>query len=212
MEECRHEDLIDDYLFNRLNHEKKQEFEEHLFNCPHCFEQVQQKTELISVIKDHADSIFKDMRITEKTKNPVQQKIIGFLSPKPLISAAVTAALVLIVVFGILPHKANKTQEFILNNDTVRGSSITLISKAVPSEFRWEAIGKDVEYKVSVYNDELIWEKSTTKNSISLPDEIKSRMTPGKSYFWQVKAFSPQGRLITESSKVQFTWQKKDHP
>jgi hypothetical protein len=193
-----------------MSKEKKEEFEEHFFNCPQCFEQIKEKNELISVIKDNADSIFKDIRIEEESKNKVKAKIFGFLSPKPLISAAVTAALILIIVFGIVPNFTNKTPEFIVSDNAIRGSSITLISEAIPSEFRWEDLGNNIEYKVFIYNKELLWEKSTRNNSISLPEEIKTKMIPGKSYSWQVKAFSPEGTLISSSSKVQFTWQKNN--
>jgi len=210
MKKCRYEDLIDDYLFNRLSQEKKEEFEEHFFNCPRCFEQIKEKNELISVIKDNADSIFKDMRIIEDSTNNARDKILGFLSPKPLISAAVTAALVLIIVFAVIPNVTKGPPDFVVSDDAIRGGSITLISEAIPSEFRWENLGNDIEYKVFIYNDELLWEKSTQENTISLPDEIKTKMVPGKSYFWQVKAFSPEGTLISSSSKVQFTWRENN--
>jgi hypothetical protein len=210
MKKCSYEDLIDDYLFNRLSQEKKEEFEENFFNCPQCFEQIKEKNELISVIKDNADSIFKDIRIEEESKSNARDKILGFLSPKPLISAAVTAALVLIIVFAVIPNATKGPPDFVVSDDGIRGSSITLISEAIPSEFRWENLGNDIEYKVFIYNDELLWEKSTQENTISLPDEIKTKMVPGKSYFWQVKAFSPEGTLISSSSKVQFTWRENN--
>ena len=210
MRKCRYENLIDDYLFGRLSKEKREEFEEHLFNCPHCFEQTKERNELILVVKDKADSIFKDIRIEEESKSGAREKIFGFLSPKPLISAAATAALVLIIVFGIIPNVTHNTPEFIVSDDAVRGGSITLISEAIPSEFKWEALGEDIEYKVFIYNDELLWEKRTKNNYISLPEKIKARMTPGKSYSWQVKAFSSQERLISDSIKVQFTWQNNN--
>jgi hypothetical protein len=210
MKKCRYENLIDDYLFGRLNKEKREEFEEHLFNCPHCFEQTKERNELILVVKDKADSIFKDIRIEQEVKSPILEKIFGFLSLKPLISAAATAALVLIIVFGIIPNVSHKTPEFISSDDAVRGGSITLISESIPSKFKWEALGEDIEYKVFIYNDELLWEKSTKNNYISLPEKIKAKMTPGKSYSWQVKAFSSQGTLISSSSKVQFTWRKSN--
>jgi len=207
MKECRYEKLIDDYLFGRLSKEKREEFEEHFFNCPYCFEQLKERNEFILTIKDKADSIFKDICEEEESKSRGREKIFGFLSPKPIISAAVTAALILIVVFGVIPNITNKTPEFIISDEEIRGDSITLISEATPSEFKWEPLENNVEYKVFIYNDELLWEKSTQNNYISLPEKIKAKMTPGKRYSWQVKAFSPQGTLISASSKVQFTWQ-----
>ncbi|TEU08210.1 MAG: hypothetical protein E3I52_02220, partial [Candidatus Aminicenantes bacterium] len=37
MKTCKCKHLIDDYLFDRLDDEKKKKFEEHYFNCPYCF-------------------------------------------------------------------------------------------------------------------------------------------------------------------------------
>ena len=66
-------------------------------------------------------------------------------------------------------------------------------------------MGENVEYTILIDNHELLWSETTKNNYISLPAEIKAKMVPGVKYFWQVKAFSPEGALIAESSKVQFT-------
>jgi len=91
----------------------------------------------------------------------------------------------------------------------VRGGSIRLISPviavdAIPSQFRWESLGEDVEYKIEIYNHELLWGATTSNNFIALPQEVRERMVTGEKYSWQVKAFSAEGSLIAVSSKVQF--------
>ena len=76
--------------------------------------------------------------------------------------------------------------------------------EAFPSEFRWESLGEDVEYKIEIYNHNLVWSATTTDNHIDLPEEVKDRMVSGEKYSWQVKAFSKEGALIAVSSRVQF--------
>ena len=46
MKMCKCEHLIDDYLFDRLDDEKKKKFEEHYFNCPYCFESKSEKDKI----------------------------------------------------------------------------------------------------------------------------------------------------------------------
>ncbi|MEA3420175.1 MAG: hypothetical protein U9Q97_00675, partial [Acidobacteriota bacterium] len=64
--------------------------------------------------------------------------------------------------------------------------------------------GKDIEYKVFIYNHTLLWNTTTKNNYVSLPEDIKELMVAGEKYSWQVKAFSPEGTLIAVSSRVQF--------
>jgi hypothetical protein len=92
-----------------------------------------------------------------------------------------------------------------LDDSITRGQTLTLISDAIPAQFRWENLGEDVEYKISIDNHVQLWTATTPNTYITLPDEIKAQMKPGVKYFWQVKAFSKEGSLIAESSKVQFS-------
>ncbi len=68
MRKCKFEDLIDNYLLNRLDGDKKKNFEEHYFNCPCCFETMVERDELISIIKLKGDMIFQDQLMVEETK------------------------------------------------------------------------------------------------------------------------------------------------
>jgi len=209
---CKFEYLIDDYLLSRLSEDKRAEFEEHYFNCPLCFEKTVQRDELISVVKTQGSSIFQDILVPKEAKRPsVFETIYAFLTPREWATAAVSAALLLIVVFGVLPNIKATSPDFYINEDRVRGPSITLISpviedmKAIPSQFRWRGLlGEDVEYKIYLYNHDLLWSSTTKENFIILPEEVKKLMISGEKYSWQVKAFSPEGALISVSSKVHF--------
>ena len=210
MRKCKHDDLIDDYLLNKLGEDKKQEFEAHYFNCHICFDKMTERDEMLAAIKYKGDAIFQDLETeTVEERVPVLEQIWAFLTPKQWTLAAVTAALVVVVALSVLPNLTTTSPQFFINDDLVRGGSIKLISPviavdAIPSQFRWESLGEDFEYKIEIYNHELLWSATTSDNYIALPLDVKNRMVTGEKYSWQVKAFSTEGTLIAVSSKVQF--------
>jgi hypothetical protein len=210
MRKCKRDDLIDDYLLEKLNEEKKQEFEAHYFSCQSCFEKMAERDEMLAAIKYKGDTIFQDLETeTAVDRVPVLEQIGAFLTPKQWTLAAATVVLVLVVVLNVVPNLKTTSPQFFINDDLVRGGSIRLISPviavdAIPSQFRWESLGEDVEYKIEIYNHELLWSATTSNNFIALPQEVKERMVTGEKYSWQVKAFSAEGSLIAVSSKVQF--------
>jgi hypothetical protein len=210
MRKCKHEELIDDYLLNKLSEEKKQEFEAHYFNCRACFDKMAERDEILTAIKHRGHAIFKDLETEREVEHvPMLEQIWAFLTPKQWALAAATVALLVVVALGVLPNLTTTSPQFFINDDLVRGGSIKLISPviavdAIPSQFRWESLGEDVEYKIEIYNHELLWSATTSDNYISLPQEVKERMVTGGKYSWQVKAFSANGTLIAVSSKVQF--------
>lgn len=208
---CKCEHLIDDYLFDRLDDEEKNKFEEHYFNCPYCFEKVVERDELISIIKQKGDMIFQDEYVDEEEKGTAWfEKIASLFTPKQWALIPVYAALFLIVIFVFIPYFKPAPPQFFISEDSVRGKSITLISpvidiKTVPSKFEWRESGEDVEYKICIYdNGDKLWSTTTKENFIVLPEKIRKLMTLGKQYSWEVKAFSSEGTLIAVSSKVHF--------
>ncbi len=212
MRNCKFEETIDNYLFNRLSKDEKNKFEEHYFNCSSCFEKMVERDELIAAIKYKGQEIFKDEYVAEAAKGETfGEKITAFLTPKVWATAAISALLIAVIAFGVLPMlKTTSPQFFIINDDTVRGAQITLISpiwesETVPSKFEWNKLGEDVEYKIYIYdNGDTLWIETTEENYIDLPEEIKNTLASGEKYSWQVKAFSPEGTLISVSSRVQF--------
>lgn len=213
MKKCNFENLIDDYLFERLDETQKEKFEEHYFNCPQCFEKMKRTDEMIAVIKANGSEIFRDVYAPRKTKLSSLEPVLAFLTPRQWAMAAVSAALILVVAIGIIPNLKTASPEFFINDDLVRGASITLISPVInnldqiPSEFRWQRLGDNVEYKLFIFHqEELLWSTTTEDNFVTLSDNTKSLMVPAETYSWQVKAFSPEGTLIAVSSRVQFNF------
>lgn len=211
MRNCKFEGIIDDYLMNRLTEDEKNSFEEHYFNCSSCFEKMVERDELITAIKYKGQEIFKDEYVAEEmTKESIWEKIAGFITPKQLATAAVSAAIIAVVIFGLLILLKPTSPQFFINEDAVRGGQITLISPVwesdtVPSKFEWKSLGENVEYRIYLYdNGNTKWEKTTKENFVVLPEDIKQTLASGEKYSWQVKAFSSEGALISVSSRVQF--------
>ncbi len=191
MKMCKCEYLIDDYLFDRLDDEKKKKFEEHYFNCPYCFEKMVERDELISLIKQKGDGIFHDEYVVEEGKGATWfEKIASFFTPKQWALIPVYAALLLIVIFILTPYFKPAPPQFFIGDEKVRGKSITLISpvidiKIVPSKFEWKDSSEDVEYKIYIYDDgKKLWTATTKDNFIVLPEKVRKRMILGEKYSW----------------------------
>lgn len=210
MKKCPFEEKIDSYLLNRLDGEEKDIFEEHYFNCPACFQEIQARDELIAAIKSRGTWIFKEEPADQKRLVPSFEKIYSVFTPRQWATVAAVAALFLVVIFGVLPQWKKSTPQFFLgDHEVVRGKTLSLISpiidvRAIPAYFEWTKLGDTVEYRISVYNEKLLWTATTKDNRIALPEEVKMLMTAGQKYSWQVRAFSDKGTLIAVSSRVHF--------
>jgi hypothetical protein len=104
MKKCKFENLIDEYLFDRLDETQKESFEEHYFNCPPCFKKMEESNEMIAVIKANGDEIFKDVYAPAKIRRSWLEPVLAFLTPRQWAMAAVSAALVLVVAIGVIPN------------------------------------------------------------------------------------------------------------
>lgn len=211
MKNCKFEEMIDGYLLNRLTENEKNTFEKHYFNCPSCFEKMVERDELVAAIKYKGQEIFKDEYVAEAAKGETWwEKVTSFLTPRQWTTVAVSAALIAVIVFGVLPMLKPTAPQFFINDDAVRGGKITLISpiwesETVPSKFEWKKMGEDVEYKIYIYdNGNVVWNDTTVENYTILPEKIKKSLASGQKYSWQVKAYSAEGTLISVSSRVEF--------
>jgi len=211
MKKCLFADQIDDYLLNRLEGEPKERFEEHYFNCPSCFRQIEERDTLISTIKSRGAWIFRDKPAAERRAwVPAWRRAASSFSPRQWATVGVAAAAILIAVFALMPQFRHASPQFFLNeNEVVRGESLTLMSpiidvRAVPTFFEWKPLAEAAEYKISLFNGGLLWSATTQDSRITVPVETQQRMLPGQRFAWQVRAFSARGALIAVSSKVQF--------
>lgn len=211
MRQCLFEDQIDDYLLNRLGGETKERFEEHYFNCSSCFAKLRERDELITAIKTRSAWLFsRKLQPEPKGWAAAVGRVTDWLTPRQWAVAAVSAAVILVAVFGALPLLRHQSPQFTLSDsEVVRGQSLSLITplidvKAVPAYFEWAKLANAAEYKISIWNGELLWSASTTDTRIAIPEDVKQKIVAGNTYAWQVKAFSAGGTLVAVSSRVRF--------
>ncbi|NOR15812.1 MAG: hypothetical protein GQ544_08915 [Candidatus Aminicenantes bacterium] len=206
MNKCEFEAQIDGYLLNKLSEKQAEKFENHYFNCSSCFQLMVERDEVIAAVKLKGEQIFNGLESTNQTDHhPWTERLVGFFSPKQWAAVSLSAALLLVVVLGVIPQFKSSSPRFQLDDTIMRGKTLTLISDAIPAQFRWEDLGEDVDYKITIDNHVQLWTATTANTYVTIPEKIKARMKPGVKYFWQVKAFAKEGSLIAESSKVQFS-------
>jgi hypothetical protein len=212
MKKCEHQETIDLYLLNKLSENEKWKFEDHYFNCSSCFQRTVERHALIETVKNQGAQIFAPEAAHQVVESvPWTEKVLSYLTPRQWVTAAVSAALIIVVVLAVVPRSKQDAPQFVFTGDqTVRGASIDAIAPAgglssAPAFIEWKALGEDVEYKVTLSNHKVIWTGTTQDTRIALPEEIRAQMKPGERYSWQVKAYSQKGTLLAVSRVAQFT-------
>ncbi len=212
MKKCKHEEIIDLYLLDKLSENEKWKFEDHYFNCPSCFQKTVERQTLIETVQKQGAYIFASEAASRATERvPWTERALSFLTPRQWVAAGVSAALILIVVLAVVPMFKPHGPEFVFTGDqTVRGAAIDAISPAggvssAPAYIEWKALGEDVEYRVTLSNHKVIWTGTTQDTKVALPEDVKAQLKPGERYSWQVKAYSSKGTLLAVSRVAQFT-------
>jgi hypothetical protein len=211
MKACFSDEDIDAYLFKKMSEEEARAFEEHYFNCPRCFQEVAARDELVRVIKSRGPEIFSETVPAFVPKPSRTRRVFEFFTPRQWAFVSLTVIALLVILFAGLPRFRPEPPHFVLDGeDILRGGSLTLISpvidiKGAPTSFEWRSFEGAAEYKVSLYDGKtLLWTSVTKDSRMIIPEDIKAKLSSGQNYSWQVKAFSPEGRLISVSSRVHF--------
>jgi len=208
---CFKDEEIDSYLLSRMSEGEEKALEEHYFNCRKCFRRVEERQELLTVIKTRGAEIFAGSASKVGAKPSLMTRFLDFFTPRQWVFVSLTVIALLVIILGYMPGRRPAPPRFVLDGeDILRGETLTLISpvidvKAVPAAFEWRPLDGASEYRVYLYYDEKpIWSAPTKDTKIALPDEVMSKLEPGHKYSWQVKAFSLQGFLVSVSSRVHF--------
>jgi hypothetical protein len=211
MNKCSFEGRIDGYLLGRLDADERKAFEEHYFDCRVCFDKLVERDEIIAALKAAPAIFAAEMRPAAKPRKAAGPGwVFSRLAPRQwaLVGAA---AVLLVAALTIIPLFRGSSPHFVMTGEeTLRGGSLVPVSpvadlKAAPIEFLWKAVGRDLEFQVSVYEEELIWKAAAKEPRILLPEDVRARMTAGHTYYWQVKAFTAEGTLVAASNRVRFS-------
>ncbi|MBN1274211.1 MAG: hypothetical protein JXB26_18265 [Candidatus Aminicenantes bacterium] len=209
---CYSSQEIDDYIMGRMDKEKRDHFEKHFFCCPRCFGEIQKREEIFLAIKSEGQKIFREEIQGKRSYQPSPlRKLLALLTPKEWAAVCSSAVLFLMIILAGTPHIKRETPQFFLNEDTVRGETINLISpigeqKTPPLRFEWEKLDKTVEYTVYLFDSKntLLSSWSTKNDYLEISEKTNIMLSPGNEYHWQVKAFSTRGTLTAVSMKKQF--------
>jgi hypothetical protein len=217
MGKCRYEDKIDEYLLDRMKPEEQTDFEEHYFICRSCFAKMSERDEIVQVLrKEGVLTPTEPGRAKATGPRDWLEPALAFLTPRRLAVAGVSAAVLLLAVWFLIPRSGTVSPPLVLTGDgTVRGGAVSVLSPVAdvaeaPSFLEWRAVGEDIEYKVSLAGKSPLMSASTKETRIVLPDEVKAKMRAGQTYYWQVQAFKPDGALVAESGRVKFRIRPKD--
>jgi hypothetical protein len=211
MSKCRYEDKIDEYLLDRLKPEEQTDFEEHYFICRSCFAKMSERDEIIQVLRKDGVLAPPDARRAVGAGLRARfEGALAFLTPRRLAVAGVSAALILLAAWLLIPRGGAISPPLVLTGEgTVRGGAVAVVSpvsevRDVPAALEWKAVGEDIEYKVSLAGKSPLMSASTKETRIVLPDEVKAKLKPGQTYYWQVQAFKADGALVAESGRIKF--------
>ena len=216
-------DKIDKYLSGKLAGAALEEFEEHIFNCKMCFQDLRVREEMAHLIKTEGHILFAEdlQKLTVKDvptgmTTAVLDKLRGLSDvvrlPRPAyrwVGVAVVAVAAMFMLFR--PDNMGKIP-FVTRELSQARTQIQLLSPAKRSvvaverpEFRWVGPSEISTYNFLLldFNSDIVWEKETVKNRLTLPPEVA--LNPNMTYFWQVEGTFESGSTLL-SVMASFTY------
>ncbi|MBM3292888.1 MAG: hypothetical protein FJY82_00025 [Candidatus Aminicenantes bacterium] len=196
MAKCVFEDRIGAYLKGELPPEEEARFEEHYFNCPACFRETAERSDLEEALRSAGEAAFR--------ARPQVRLRPGWVYAA---AAAVAAAAVILS----LPSSPPKPSPFQFPADEiVRGPELAVVGPAgtlaaPPEGLEWRPVAGAAVYRLALtFEGEAIWTAETADQTIALPAEVRSRLVEGRTYVWRVRAYAAEGRRIGVSEPTAF--------
>lgn len=119
--------------------------------------------------------------------------------------AAGAAAVVLAIASGIFlsrqDHRipsAPESGEYVWRSDAIQLAAPAGDLSAAPRTFEWRAIGgvRSYRFRLLEVDRTELWAGETTASHIDLPPRIAGRLTPGRTFLWQVSATTANGATV----------------
>ncbi len=75
---------------------------------------------------------------------------------------------------------------------------------SVPHSLHWESFPGASAYRCTIYgvDETVLWQGRSTEPSVELPQEIRSQLGPGVSYYWRTEALTTTGGRLAASRLV----------
>jgi anti-sigma factor RsiW len=209
MTKCWEERRMDRYILGRLSEAEIREFEEHYFNCPACFAQLQAREAIVGEVIRKKD----DLLSPDAATPSLGGRIRAAFAFRPWAAAAAAAGLLLVIAGGLLVLGRRPQAGPATVDESVRGATIVALEpagslKAAPAALAWKPAAPGREYQAGILGPDLSWTSPATETGVVLPEDVRARLRPGVPYVWQVKAYAPDGTLMERSPKTAFTISK----
>jgi hypothetical protein len=98
-----------------------------------------------------------------------------------------------------------------------RSSAVSLLAPAgdldePATELRWEAVPGAESYSVEVMEVDRseVWSSDARQPSLSLPEQVRARIVPGKPLLWRVTAKDAAGKTLASSQVQRFRLRTRD--
>jgi hypothetical protein len=160
--------------------------------------------------KPHVDAIVQRLR-----KNSPVPRVPWFKRLwTPYMLGPVAAVALAVVVLVNLQHR--RPGEIVLDraDEITRSGKLQIVSpegdlNSVPQSLNWKALPGASSYNVKVLEVDRtpLWSISVKGNNAALTEEIRSRIVPGKTLFWQVDAVDASGTIVASSGLTRFRLQ-----
>jgi hypothetical protein len=140
---------------------------------------------------------------------------VGYLwSPRGRGMLLVAASLLVMVTAGVYLRQGGDAQRPSTSAggaEVWRSGQFVVVSPVgdvaqSPSEFRWEAVPRATTYQIRLMEVDgaVIWSSDVTQTSVEIPHNVRSKLTPGRAFQWEVVARSAAGERIASTVLQKF--------
>lgn len=207
------------------------EVERHLATCPRCETEVAmyrdfERAEVETGKEEDLSWVMRRLEASSPVPGPpaaqVDQpesgsgplgRLLGWLTgagwrPLAPVGAALLAAALLLLVWKPGLGEIGEIGDPLVT----RSSGIQLTTAPLsnlsepPQSLSWNAPKEAAKFVVHVYEVDRteLWRGESERSSIDLPESIRSQMSVGRRFFWQVEAYSAEGRPLGTSEMADF--------
>ena len=196
------ERMVDQYLSGTLPPEKAREFEQHFFTCEECYQALQLREDIQTLVAEKGEELFARYLFSEENKNSLTEKLQGLIARLPQrrytlvgIPALVTALILAIFLsnrvgqqvdpanFTPLPHLEAMV------SDVSRSSDLNVVAPANGAnlentiQFEWQG-GETISLTLKILDNRGVEIFSVVPEGHTYT--LAKKLEPGR-YYWKLE-------------------------
>jgi len=207
-EKCPSPEELARLLAEKMPGKRRRRILAHVSMCESCAEGVR----MLLGAEREIDALLAGIPVRGAKNASFMQRLRTFRFgwPRPIAIGAVFLALIGLALLFVL---LSRTPSSVWRGEPAEVELISPVRSAVQSgslEFRWRAYPGAESYQVQVYDSALspLWNSGRlTSDRLSAPDDLRSALKSGGSYFWMVSALPADGPVV-KSGLAEFTWSR----